>query len=493
MNTDVDAIIFTDGGARPHPGFGGWGMCVMHVEETNPYIVPDLSSEKSPIHSFGIGEGEYVASTAVPDTWNAAAERTTDTITLHKADKIVDLWGTLDGRVTSNACEITAYINALDYILENKLQNTVILSDSTHTVNGANKLKDLKALPDNGKPIPNKKLWVKLNDKLLELDKLGYTNVTRWIKGHGVSIGNARADANATRGVAASTNGIKIDIEKAEFVIGKKIPEPDKIHGLLMETSWYFVPSANSKTEDYYVYATGNHGKPSNKSKEFDWLGKDRSSSSIAVTALREPSKILETIKERHLATTSSPDSICVGKLRDIGMRKLRTEVDAYGSTYLYKPHNALGLVSSDGTVVTSEVNPPMLAYRLLSQAEANTALMFAVIKDELSKDFPLVNITDYIYETNGKKKTLQKKYSGLEKSVVMELEELKEVPITLTLGIDLPSKNALARICSGNPEVFVLLCPESDVAYRYYVYIKTDTGHSLTSAYKSNLVVVNQ
>lgn len=136
-------LVWTDGGCRPNPGKGGWGVLIRgsHGEE--------------------------------------------------------ELWGG-EKQTTNNRMELTAAIRALDNIPEG---NVVTLhTDSQYVRNGVTKWiygwRRRNWITFTGEPVANVDLWKQL-DLVTKKNKV----VWRWVKGHSGIPENERVDELATRGL----------------------------------------------------------------------------------------------------------------------------------------------------------------------------------------------------------------------------------------------------------------------------------------------------
>ncbi|QCE33465.1 ribonuclease HI [Acetobacteraceae bacterium] len=139
--------IWTDGGCRPNPGPGGWGVLLKYGE-----------TEK-------------------------------------------ELWGG-ESETTNNRMELTAAIKALE-ALKRPCEIT-LHTDSSYVKNGITKW--LKGWIAKGwktaskKPVLNQDLWEKLNEEVFR-----HRIQWKWVKGHAGDEGNERADVLATRGIEEIT------------------------------------------------------------------------------------------------------------------------------------------------------------------------------------------------------------------------------------------------------------------------------------------------
>ncbi|WP_078281739.1 ribonuclease HI [Mycobacteroides franklinii] len=144
MNTTERVIVYTDGGASPNPGPGGWGVVIRYDGKT-----------------LELRGGELDA--------------------------------------TNNTMELTAAIKALEAVPYH-LPVTMRV-DSQYVKNGAMDWhRGWMArgwCTSDGKPVANRVLW----ERLLTLAE-GRDIEWQWVKGHSGDVGNERADELATLGRA---------------------------------------------------------------------------------------------------------------------------------------------------------------------------------------------------------------------------------------------------------------------------------------------------
>lgn len=150
MNTTERVIVYTDGGASPNPGPGGWGVVIRYGGKT---------------------------------------------LELHGGDDSPD--------TTNNSMELTAAVRALE-VIPPHLPLTLRV-DSQYVKNGATDwhvgwvARDWRTA--DGKPVANRALW----ERLLSLAE-GREIRWEWVKGHSGDAGNERADELATLGRAEAVS-----------------------------------------------------------------------------------------------------------------------------------------------------------------------------------------------------------------------------------------------------------------------------------------------
>ncbi|OGI60448.1 ribonuclease HI [Candidatus Nomurabacteria bacterium RIFCSPHIGHO2_01_FULL_37_25] len=147
-------IIYTDGSARGNPGPAGWGAIIM------------IYNDEEKVEN--------------------------------KKLKVVELGGRVD-HATNNIMELTAPIESLKYLQQNKIENNniEIFSDSKYVITGINEWilnwMNNNWRTANKKPVLNKELWQELH----ELNK-EFKPKWNYVKGHNNDEHNDRADLIAT-------------------------------------------------------------------------------------------------------------------------------------------------------------------------------------------------------------------------------------------------------------------------------------------------------
>ncbi len=144
--------IYSDGGARPNPGFGACAFVVIDTDDTVIF------------ESVSIAE-----------------------------------------HTTNNIMELQAVINALSICKDNNINNIEVYTDSNYVKSGItdwiNKwyLNGWKTA--TGQPVKNKNLWIKLSELHNELSPKWY-----WTKGHDINKWNNHVDELCSKAIVESKN-----------------------------------------------------------------------------------------------------------------------------------------------------------------------------------------------------------------------------------------------------------------------------------------------
>jgi len=444
----IKATFYTDGGCRPSSrGYGGWGY---HGQ---------------------IGDDAY------------------------------DGWGYIEGETTNNAAEVIAANKAVNLAREKGVDELTIYSDSKYMLEGI-QYNHVKWNRNNwkrhdGSDVPNAVHWKTFIDDVDSYKQDANVN-WEWIKGHSGNIGNEHADRNATKGVMLSTNGHAQSFSEAVPIKKHGKVKASNYNRMFSHKHWYFNTRTGAllSSQGHTIYHCGNH----------EIIGKPESEAAHSVLFLKEPDEHLEKVrdfqdnlmgKDEQLLFTAKTDAIFSAKVYH--------ELSENGTIHMSKRFGHRDLETVDKTNITQEVNPPRLAFNLMSMLSTMERRLEKVIANDLDEDWRLTDITDLLYDevTKGKGKQEKVVYElkpTLDPAVrVLELEvdyrnvkgKTEKKDIKLTFGIDIPTRNALAALKKVKPTVSILTWSESDYGFRHAIIIKADEDVGIWSSGHANLRVL--
>jgi len=447
--------IYTDGGARPSRGKGGWGYWG-HDENGTTYS--------------GLG---YVGD-----------------------------------MVTNNRAELTGFIRAMETALHLRWQSLHIYSDSQYVLKGSKSF--IKGWLRNGwvnakgEPVSNKDLWLEIIALKKKLKEEGIKFKTSKVKAHSGVYGNEMADANATRAIERGSQGETgetLDIVFKEDEVRKLKPcDCNKL--IYGKTILYTTRVSNVLEDGRTSYLLNSF---SGKFEEGVRTGLLAAESVYGCVLTKTPVTALDVLRDRQDIVTPSdfvhPASILLanvvkpavwddlkenGTLHIVARRLNLTTADDIMLTYFHKPARHAMRGRQYATVVKA---------RLLDLSSGNNGNMTRIdITDEIFKPVPSVP------ETNGKKskKKVKKPVRALVPSVrkqnhckVNVPHGKLTIPVVLTWGHDIPPVNNLSALGKTNPElkVEVIKYEEGKDSFRYAIYIETNDSTALYAA-ASNLRV---
>lgn len=492
MSEISGAVFYTDGGCKPARGIGGWGLHGYVYKNDVPkkgYGIPDwLITEKGYIKKPD-NSTKTLDSDIIPE----------QVTVLH----FVDGFGSLIPESTNNQAELRAFIEALKYIKKHSIQKATIFTDSSYTQTGVTEW--LKTWRENqfrkkdGNEISNKELWETIDN--LVNDELGHGVDLQvfWVEGHAGHLGNERSDFHATKGVIVGRKNINHTSIKESPPEGYWKPSINT-NNFFSHRRWYFTTNVEKQltSDGRHIYYTGVHGN------DDDFLGKQMPDASFAVICLKEPEPVLELIRDyQSKIDQQNFNSVVIGKLDVIFKPSIYKEIVENGYLTLNVPTTKLDLYSPCEKQLTKELRPPRLAFNLSDVMTIMETLLHNVRSLDGYKDGSFVSgnigvtdITDLIYEgksPKSNKRKIKKEFTSALKSFSVKVRHKQEdneegTKITLSVGIDTPSRNMLSSISDDNPMIKVITWLESDRAFRYATVVETENDYGIWAGFYSNI-----
>lgn len=500
----LHGVFYTDGGARPNPGFAGWGV--------HGYLYDSDKEVKNP--------GKHNAPTI-----KGYVENLTDQSTQGRAVKIenyVDAWGS-NLCATNNEMELTALQKTLEFIRDNEIKNARLYLDSQYVLQGYTKQYDIWSqnnwTTSQGKTPSNLEKWHEVKYLGSDLENKGYKFKLDWVKGHIGLLGNTRADELATRGVFSAQNKYEFEECVISPVANYNTPSVD-INSMITRNRWYFVTGYDDPEQfpdGRWLYYTGYHGKPKGKKDDDDeseeggtfsdyrppdsinW-GVSQPDTYYGLVLVKDRIEIIDRIQQLH--NQRCPDDherLVVGNLANILNSKTFNLIKQHGDKLLSKHQYMNQLSNPAGQYVTWEIKPQRRAYLAHEIFESYRQRLL----DYLEGRMVITDITSEIYETVEKKKKVTYKVKDsipqsckfIDLQVNVDLGKgVEQHPVRLTLNIDFPVRNHLQRMTEENtvlPKVELVTWRESSVAYRYGVVITRNEDILFWVASDSNLRLV--
>lgn len=493
--TKLNAIIYTDGSARPNPGtMSGWGNYGYTYTETITYDKPTDT------------KGLKVTTEVVKGTDGKPAEP----VKLSEWQS----WGGLKGRCDNNEGEIYAITNAINYAIDNDINNLEIRSDSKIALNGATKWIDgWKARGwKKGDGVAPSYLpqWKMLDTAIIDASNINikYT----WVKGHSGNVGNDKADECAKKGGALAGSGVYEPVHETILEIaedgkdkGKSVkpkkPKTPPYNRLLLHSKWYFTTNTGKQLsrDGRNVYMFGVHS-------DDELHGKRVSDASNSVVFLKEENKVLETLRTKQDSVGNEYIVPIYGRFDTIRSSKIYPEIYHNGADYLQVGLRVPTLSTVGEQVLTNPAHPPGLAFIGLETLDHLTARLEEYldpkgVEGKKKSEMVSTDVTDKFYvseeDSKGKVKLVPSKD-------IVENAKFLTVPVgwksgkrsgtkdvVLTVGMDAPTKNMLTAMAKESPTITVITWPESKQTIRYAVVVETEDDVALYASAYSNLCLV--
>lgn len=467
-NTD-GMVIYADAGARPNPGFGGWGL----HGYTYSINVPKKGSGNPTVK---LTEDGYVEK-----------KSTVQEIT---PLSYVDAYGTID-HISNNGGEVRAASEGMAYAARFPIKKLTIFTDSAYVVKGVNehlvKWKNNDWRKADGIEISNKLNWMNLDTNLANLANKDIQINVQWVKGHNDNQGNTLADKHATIGVLQSAGGV-IRSQVETTAADGYWSGPDDRHPFISHRRCYFTTNKKFSTPgEYYL---GNHGK------DDELLGKRTADGTYAYVILDTPDPYIEVMRAKQLQVSNTEDAIIMARLDKLYELQARTDLLRFGEVVLHKTFpNRLDLHYVDSLTtepITRELNPPRIAIRAVEAVNALKGILLDW-RDNKSTELVSTDLLEHIYEISekGEYKLKDNFVSGFTDLQITALysegKQEKKIDISLVLGLDLPDRNALKKLEKHKPAVTLVTWKESDTTIRYATIIKTNDAIGIWAGYYSN------
>lgn len=517
-------IMYADAGVKPNPGFGGFGL--------HGYSYNIQPPKKGTGNTQSVSTaGGYVLKSAYKDAENTRAafgmteeeaemlsieepvEKTTEQEALpeivkqinelgHKQE--VTVVGYFDGfaslsNVSNNCAELRAATAALEVAKQAGVQHVTVLSDSEYVVRGTNehlgKWETRNWTRLDGQTISNAQEWQRMAEVLNGLKENNIHYTLRWVRGHNGDQGNTIVDEYATMGRLLSQEGIvksSIHSSPADGYWG----ECYERHAFMHHSRSYL--TARHATERKNEYYMGLHGK------EQDTVGKRDADGAYAYLVLKEPQELMEAVKFRVCQVASRDDALVMVYVDHLYRKQNANRIFRFGGDCLNrKDRKRLDLVISKdgvrgGEPIVTELYPPLIAERAIN----HLAELKGVLMDYQSNPNTAIvgtDVTHLFYEKNDKgvnvlNDDLDSTAAALKTNVKIRTQSgERDHQVTLTLGIDLPTRNALKKIEKHCPKVTVVTWNTSSSAFRYATVVECDGDVGIWAGFFSNMVVLKK
>ncbi len=486
-------VLYTDGGARPNPGFGGSGIHgYMFLEE-----VPKKGAGQG--SNILTAEG-YVQKSEIPEMVVSPVEVT--------PIEYYDGFVSFADAITNNVAELAATTKALIHAKSLNVESVFIQTDSEYVRKGVegwiNIWQKSGWKTRDGSEVKNVEVWKELAAAREELQNRGVKVEVKWVRGHNGNLGNEKADRLATLGV------MKSRAERRDFATLETTPADgywktdNERHPFISSRNIYF--NTGEDRHDPGTYYTGDHGS------EDDVYCKRTSDGSYAMIMLKTPDPLVETVIKRQQEMASGDEHLCMIRLDNVFRPDTFNEVVAWGSLAMVQnDHDRLDLYcldhsKDDPRPMTREFKPAKLAMR----AVETTAMLEEKLNDFLSNNgrIQVTDLTSILYEkvTKPSKKgepTVSMKFNAKFNVgfAALPVEARfkgpdgvdKTAPIILSLGIDMLPRNPLKRLEDLSPVVSLITWSDSDDVFRYATVIQAGEDVGIWAGVYSNIRIIQK
>lgn len=466
------AVLYSDGGFHSNERAGGWGVHG-YVYDTTEQPKKGSGNPKSTPTAEGYSEGKNETAAV-------------------KVINYVDSFGSVVNARSNNQTELLATKNALSYILDKKIPETIIYSDSKYVVEGINKYlpkwKKANFTKSTGEEVSNKSDWMAVDALLNELSQANSEVKLAWIKGHNGNVGNELADKWASKGNCLAINGTDKIYKFEDPADGywKVTPSQNRMFD---QSKWYLSSLSDDRLTSKCgrtIYYLGDHGDDED-------VGKPQSDSSNSVIYVKETIPVLDEVRKQVIARDPSQyGRLFVGALRNILNGNVTEDIMRFGLDVFRSNPSNHSLATNNKLPVLFHQTPTGLSFYNIDNLE----ILRNILDEYLAGDKSIIvtDLTDLLYEVSEKKgvtvRTLRKEISNTVKfldvavkynlSLASELRKMTDVPtktskLRLIVGSDIISRNALSALADSVKRVVVLTWRESDSVFRYATVIETE------------------
>ena len=482
--TEENLVLYTDGGCIQVASIGGWGM-------HGYFFTPE-----PPKQGAGCAKG---IPTAIGYCSKDAKAVAGSPVTLLR---YVDGFGSIVEDATNNIAELTAAIEGLKFVLEKKPKNVLLLTDSKYVVSGLNEWSAgwvrNNWVKQDGTVVLNKEYWVTLIELRDKVKELGIELLLEWVKGHAGDVGNEQADKLATFGLVLAKKKLahrEIKLLESKGYWGKSY----EYNRIIDKSRWYFnskhpniyIEDMARKPSGAWVYHLGNHGP------DDELLGKAIADSSFSVVYLKDKIEEMQLIRSyQNIISCSNFENLVIGKLDKILNPDTLEVLNEYNTLLLEKQEYENNILLNKA-LLTKEMVPPQLAYRASESLNHLEWVLDSYLDNPEKYGLVVTDITDIFYgiESKGKKEICKLKSSigtAVKKIDVLCKYDTNvnsgEIKVPLMIGIDTPSRNALAALAEQSPRLYAVTWRESDVAFHYATILKTEEDVGIWAGVFSNL-----
>lgn len=409
--------------------------------------------------------------------------------------EIIDAYGPVTRNPTNNTAELSAAIEAFKLAQGYATNNLYMLLDSQYVIKGISTIPKWQKtgwLKSDGMPVANREYWEEMHEVKTLWESSGGKVSFTWVKGHSGDKGNELADRNANLGSGGTP--VKHAGTKAPATTKHKKLDASP---LIIKRRMLFMIDAVEPSFDgyYYLYHLGELHKYGHKQEDTTMdrirktdlvLGRRNSEAGFCVFKPLEADAYLETLKKQH-AKAHKRDVVDIGVVRlDVAYKPdVVKGISELGVNALVNLEDLKALVTSQDEVVSITLDPPRLAMLAAEQFAVMRTRLDSHIAGDLGEAVTSLDITDLMYgsEEVGKK-TVTKLHSTITSSTHILEKEIqykgRVVKIRLAVGIDVPNRNALAKLAGVEPKVTLLVVADGPVSYSFSTVFETNEGVAL-------------
>ena len=486
-------IFYTDGSARPNPGYIGSGIHGYQYELTDKPVKTDDSFH---IHTnFGYRK--------VSDITKLNQDNPSAKVEFVKPVKFFDIAIPSASQLGNDYSELFAIYNALQIAMHEPLSCIKIYSDSMYAIKAVSVGCKIWSKQDwkksDGTSPANLDLLKKINELLVQIYNSSITLVIDWVKGHAEVFGNIHADTLSVIGMNSSRMGFYETIEQIAPAVGYWNSNIER-HPLLHLKRLVFNSVSHFNTLGHYIQV-----EPGDADTVY---GKRNPDAVFSILEIEEPDPYIELIKERQYQVANGKNAIVLMQLDNVFSKHCFRDLKRFGKPFLLHSSNInMNLMSANSILVTEEQNPTGLSLRAAETIDFLEDIFQQVKQLVVDSNAPnpfkieITDITHLFYHdvTSGKnndkvKKELKPEYivGFTDMTIPVKINQgadSREIIVPYVLGKDSPPRNSLKRIEGLCPELHLITWRESDAVLRYATLVRCIGDIGIWSNHHSNRI----
>lgn len=486
MTTTLDlsnakAIVYSDGGCRPNPGYPGWGV--------HGYIYDDKEAKKS----TGLPAQLITTDGYVPATVLAKSSFKNVNVL-----KYLDMFGSTNVINSNNTAEVLGAINALETLDKKGVGHIKLLTDSQYVVKGIAEWvpiwKSRNWIRTDGTPVRNADEWKRLADIHSKIINKGGAVDISWVKGHNGNHGNVKADLLATLGVSHSINGSLIN-EVTMSDADKYWKYDADVHPFLSFNTLFF-----NSVRQYHRPGHYNLAKPV---KEDFLIGKKTPVAAFSLVKLATPDPVLEIVIDKQCDVANDINALMVMRLSNVLHPETYCNIHERKNYSLLKSSKAnMSLEFLDKTPITTELNPIGIGNRAIDVFNQLEELLSKYLDDKVKPNHPhkdhfkAHDVTDRFFIMDGRKTKFNPTITSEVKDLkiplnVMVGDDNHLIDFTLLLGTDVLPRNGLKKLETLKPRISILTWSLSQHSVDYACLIEVVDAIGIWSNVFTNTILI--
>lgn len=481
---EVHLVLYTDGGCDNNGDkIGGWGVHGYWYTK-KPTISNSGCKGFTPTH-VGYANGKLTGDQS-------------------KANVLayVDYFSGLEAPSTNNIAELAALIQGFKLAMIYPIASLTVHTDSDYVRRGLTEFMSgwtkRNWVTSTGKPVANKEHWLPLVELYEQvkafLPKPSDLTLLR-VKGHSGDKGNDKADELATAGAWGLRNAPDVDSTSFQVTSADNYWGENTFHPIFTESRLFFNPQLLQSDDNFYYQS--NLPYAGSETKKEQVLCKRVTDLLLCVVHLNEPEPVIEGLQNY---VVNSREYTGVFKTRLDTMKNVDNyqHLEQYpDGRYLVFNDDLKTIQMPNKSSIFNVINQARLSYKIFAEFHYIKEVMLAIEGREPGYNLIPIDITDCMYDRvpKGKNKDVfvNKIKSDLEDSIVIPIEIPGHKPntITLTFGVDAPSKLGFNKFKALDPKVTLYLNLNGDTHFNYFVHVAVDGGAGLWCAPYSNEILL--